>query len=174
MESKGDETDMNNQSTTACSSHGCPPARVRTGGMRIGFLWCAAVLSMLAAVNSLGAQPSFNGTPMFQAGRMPHSVAMGDFNGDGNQDLVVANKGSNDVSILLGNGKGGFLPAVNYAAGSKPWSVVVGDFNRDGKPDLAVANAASNNISILLGNGNGAFQPAVSYAVGSAGLDPRG
>ena len=32
----------------------------------------------------------------------------GDFNGDGRTDLAVANYGSNDVSVLLGNGDGTF------------------------------------------------------------------
>jgi streptogramin lyase len=86
------------------------------------------------------------------------------FNGDGKLDLVVANDGSNNVSILLGNGDGTFRAAVNYGvgSGSAPTSVAVGDFNGDGKLDLAVANELSNNVSILLGNGNGTFQAAVN------------
>ena len=44
----------------------------------------------------------------------------GDFNGDGRTDLAVANYGSNDVSILLGNGDGTFQPQVTYAVGSDP------------------------------------------------------
>ena len=66
---------------------------------------------------------------------------MGDFNGDGKPDLAVANSGSNNVSVLLGNGDGTFQAAVNYAAGNAPNSVAVGDFNGDGKADLAVANS---------------------------------
>ena len=44
----------------------------------------------------------------------PTSVAVGDFNGDGKLDLAVANYGSSNVSILLGNGDGTFKAAVNY------------------------------------------------------------
>src|SRR5215469_5518173 len=50
------------------------------------------------------------GSP-FGAGTEPRSVAVGDFNGDGKPDLAVANFGSNNVTILLGDGKGGFSPA---------------------------------------------------------------
>jgi hypothetical protein len=101
----------------------------------------------------------------FPAGIAPWSVAVGDFNGDGNQDLAVANFGSNNVSILLGNGDGSFQQ-VNYAAGSSPRSVAVGDFDGDGLPDLAVASA-SGTVRVLLGNGDGSFQTThVSYVAG--------
>ena len=52
------------------------------------------------------------------------SVAVGDFNGDGNPDLVRANTGANTVSMLLGNGDGTFQSAVGFAAGPGPTSVV--------------------------------------------------
>ena len=68
-------------------------------------------------------------------------MAVGDFNGDGKADLAVANLGSNNVAVLLGNGNGTFATAVTYASGgTAPFSVAVGDFNGDGKLDLAVAN----------------------------------
>jgi hypothetical protein len=106
--------------------------------------------------------------PAFSAGTGPDAVAVGDFNGDGKLDLAVANEGSNNVSILLGNGDGTFQAAVDYGAGSNPSSVAVGDFRSDGKLDLVVANDGSSNVSILLGNGDGSFQAAVNYGVGSA------
>jgi hypothetical protein len=95
------------------------------------------------------------------------NLVAGDFNGDGHLDLAVANSGSNDVSILLGNGDGTFQPAVEYAVGQQPMSIVAGDFNGDGRLDLATANASSNDISVLLGNGDGTFQPAKEYAAGN-------
>src|SRR5262249_39062652 len=96
---------------------------------------------------------SFASPVNFDAGNNPHSVAVGDFNGDGKQDLAVANRVSDNVSILLGDGAGSFSGPTNFGAGSGPYSVAVGDFNGDGKQDLAVANYFSNNVSILLGNG---------------------
>src|SRR5438132_4232718 len=102
----------------------------------------------------------------FGLGTTPLSVAVGDFNGDGKQDLAVANDGSNNVSVLLGNGAGSFSAAANFKVGSGPFSVAVGDFNGDGKQDLAVANDGSNNVSVLLSNGAGSFSAATNFGVG--------
>ena len=61
-------------------------------------------------------------------------------NGDGRADLAVANDLDNTVSVLLGNGTGGFGAKTDFATGVSPHSVAIGDVNGDGKPDLAVAN----------------------------------
>jgi len=67
----------------------------------------------------------------YDTGQGPSSVAIGDLNGDGYLDLAVANKDSNNVSVLLG----------------------IGDMNGDGDLDLAVANRHTNNVSILNNTG---------------------
>ena len=103
----------------------------------------------------------------FSVGVQPDSVAVGDFNGDGKQDLVVANAGAGNVSILLGKGNGTFQSPVSYAAGQGPFAqVAVGDLNGDGKLDVVVSNFGSNNVSVLLGNGDGTFRAATQYSVG--------
>jgi hypothetical protein len=112
--------------------------------------------------------PGFLAPLAFDAGTQPWSVAVGDFNGDGKQDLAVANVQSNNVSVLLGKGDGTFLPAVNYAAGPYANSVAVGDFNGDGKLDLAVAGVSG--VSVLLGNGDGTFMAAVNYSAGGTSV----
>src|ERR1035441_3319900 len=95
-------------------------------------------------------------------------VAVGDFNGDSRQDVVMVDGERNTIEIYLGNGDGTFQSALAYAVGALPVLAVAGDFNGDGKMDLAVTNNQSNNVSILLGNGDGTFQPAVNYPAANA------
>ncbi|MEH2051545.1 beta strand repeat-containing protein [Nostoc sp.] len=97
----------------------------------------------------------------------PISVAVGDFNKDGKSDIVTANNASQNVSVLLGDGNGGFATAKNFKVPSRPTAVTVGDFNGDGKSDLAVTSSYFNNVSILLGNGDGTFKSATQFAVGT-------
>ena len=99
-----------------------------------------------------------------------NDVAIGDFNDDGVEDLLTANLGANNVSVLLGTGSGSFARASNLAAGSEPGSVAVGDFNNDDAQDFAVANRRSNDVSVRLGNGNGGFGAREDLHVGA---DPR-
>ena len=93
----------------------------------------------------------------------PGYVAVGDFNGDGKQDLAVAGSLSPYVSILLGKGVGNFRLPKGVAVGDVPQSLAVGDFNGDGKQDLAVAGKRSNNVFILLGDGTGNFSAPTNF-----------
>ncbi len=76
-----------------------------------------------------------------------------------NIDLAVANKTSNTVTILLGDGRGNFPPTgVSDLTGlDAPVAIAAADFNGDGKTDLAVVNSGSDSVSIFLGNGDGTF-----------------
>ena len=113
---------------------------------------------------------SFQEQQRYPAGDGPISVAVADLNGDGDPDIVTANAGpvpgSNDVSVLLGNGDGSFQPQQRFPVGDLPQSVVVADVNSDGVPDIVTVNFSSSDISVLLSNGDGSFQDQQSFAVG--------
>ncbi|WP_338221395.1 FG-GAP-like repeat-containing protein [Algoriphagus sp. oki45] len=126
----------------------------------------ATTIFDLTITNPILNSGTFGAKTDFGTGSIPNSVSIGDFNGDGNQDLAVANSGSNNLSILLGNGEGGFGAKMDFETGGTPVSVSVGDFNGDGKQDLAAANLFSNNVSILLGIGNGDFGVKMDYGTG--------
>src|SRR5205807_2033800 len=122
---------------------------------------------MLTVTTPATCNPITFAATNFGAGTAPRSLAVGDFNGDGKQDLAVANQNSNNMSVLLGNGAGSFSAATNFGVGSSPRSMAVGDFNGDGKQDLAVSNINSNNVSVLLGDGAGSFSAAINFSVGA-------
>src|ERR1043166_2602830 len=81
-----------------------------------------------------------------------NTTSVNDFDLDGNLD--VASVGRDSVSILLGNGRGGFKFAAG-SSGTGAWGMSRGDLNGDGKPDLVLL--ANNGITVMLGDGMGAF-----------------
>jgi hypothetical protein len=105
----------------------------------------------------------------FATGDGTNSIAIGDFNHDNNQDVATANASDfpQNVSVLLGNGTGGFGSATNYTAGTSAYFVDIGDFNHDNNLDLVVANFNSANVSIFLGNGTGGFSTPTNFPAGS-------
>ena len=91
-------------------------------------------------------------------GYTPRTVAVADFNKDGNLDLAVTNYGDGTIAILMGNGNGTFGPATTFdAGGSNPQGIAVADFNGDGFPDIATTCWSSGTIGVLLSNGSGSF-----------------
>jgi len=123
-------------------------------------------LSLLLG-NGAGGFTAAAGSPIALPGFEPESMAGADFNGDGNLDIAVANNGGNNVTVLLGNGSGGFTQASGspFAVGVSPFSLMVADFNGDGIPDLATADNIGQDVSLLLGNGAGGFAPAVGSPI---------
>jgi hypothetical protein len=103
-------------------------------------------------------------------GKHPYQrIRAADLDGDGNADIVSTNLEGNNVTILLGDGKGGFRQPVGspFPCGDSPFSVAIGDVNGDGIPDLAIVNSPSSTtdrsgrdgLTILIGDGRGGFAP---------------
>ena len=114
------------------------------------------------------AAPSLLPPATFATGTYPDSIALGDFNGDGKIDVAVANAFSGNVSILLGDGAGGFAPGTAVSFGGEPIAVVAGDFNGDGKLDLVAADLYYNRVFLLTGKGDGTFDVGLPVSVGLA------
>jgi hypothetical protein len=113
-----------------------------------------------------GGSGEFAAKVNYGTGSIPHSVFSSDLDSDGDMDLTVANRISDNVSVLLNNGDGTFAAKVDYDAGNVPQSIFSSDLDRDGDMDLAVANYNSDNVSVLLNNGDGTFAAKVDYDVG--------
>jgi hypothetical protein len=91
-----------------------------------------------------------------------HSLAVSDLNGDGLLDIASANIGDGDLTLLLGDGKGGFREAANspLKLGAGAYQVKIADINQDGIPDLLVASTDDRGPDLLvaLGRGKGNFE----------------
>ncbi|HJU57074.1 MAG TPA: VCBS repeat-containing protein, partial [Pyrinomonadaceae bacterium] len=113
------------------------------------------------------------------SGLSPSSVVVGDFNGDGRQDLAVANRDADNVVVwrntcdLTPCGSARFRPAPGspLATGNFPASIAVADFNLDGKPDMAVAHRLASHVAIRLGDGLGGFTSAPNVPTDSQATD---
>jgi hypothetical protein len=100
-----------------------------------------------------------------------HDVAVADVSGDGRLDVLTTNEDDGTVSVLLGDGAGGFRPAKGspVAAGRHPYEgLSIGDLNGDTKPDVVVPNILGKAVTVLLGDGAGGFAaaPGSPVAVG--------
>ena len=94
---------------------------------------------------------------------------MGDFNGDGDPDLAVADQVTGEILVLRGTAGGGFTAPTPVGTATGPFSIAVGEFNGDGDPEPAVADQFSGNVLALLGNAGATFNPPATVA---SGADP--
>ena len=105
-----------------------------------------------------GFGPALNDGIGFPTGTNPVAVIVANLNG--RPDLVVANQGSNDVSVLLNVAQGNsftFVPGPRLSVGYGPVGLLYGDFFGNGTDDLVVSDSGSSNLMVLPSLGDGFF-----------------
>jgi uncharacterized protein (TIGR03437 family) len=135
---------------------------------------CCLLLTM--AMPIFASTPASFAFPTYRSlGAGCYAAASGDFNGDGNTDLVVACSGP-ALYIMLGNGNGAFTRkdiAVDFPSGAAVQDVFVADFNGDGKLDFCASSYGPGLLLrgiLLIGNGDGTFQEKMlDESVGAVG-----
>jgi hypothetical protein len=113
-------------------------------------------------------------------GHSDQGVRSADFNKDGRSDVVTTGQNINAISLLLGDGKGGFrkASASPFPAGTAPWPFTIDDVNRDGNPDVVVIpyhrdlrDLKQLGVTVLLGDGKGGFTAMHGSPLSLAGCD---
>jgi hypothetical protein len=113
-------------------------------------------------------------------GHSDQGVRSADFNKDGKPDVVTTGQNINAISLLLGDGKGGFrkAPGSPFPAGAAPWAFTIDDINRDGNPDVVVIpyhrdlrDLKQLGVTVLLGDGKGGFTTMRGSPLSLAGCD---
>lgn len=99
------------------------------------------------------------------------AIATGDFNGDGETDLVAINQDTGDVSILMNDPDYSFVNtdrpvSTVIPVDGKPIAVTCGDVNGDTFDDFAIVRASQEDVVLYLGNGDGTFQEGAAYPAG--------
>ena len=127
-----------------------------------------ASISTLRNTGSSGTV-SFAAKTDYAVGTSPRELRVGDFDGDGKPDLVVANLGPDNVSLLHNTGASGtisFAAKVDFSVGSNPRGLAVADLDGDRRPEVVVGNNGSTTLSVLY---NIADPPTISSLSATSG-----
>lgn len=125
-------------------------------------------LTLSLSVFAAQAAPIFrNPLPIRHSAWTPIGLVSADFNGDGHEDLLVADQ-QRGLNVLLANGTGPFAPA-KVTAVPVTGPPTAGDVNGDGQRDVLFADGSMGTVHVLRGNGDGTFTASGSFAVPLSG-----
>ena len=115
----------------------------------------------------------FTGCNQFDVGGEPYGLAAGDFDGDSNTDIVTANRADATLTVLWGQGNGGFDDEVlTIATGTTPLAAAAGDLDNDGADDIATVSNDDGFVYVYRTDGAGGFEEVV-YDQGDITLSPE-
>ncbi len=118
----------------------------------------------------------FSDSAAYGIGSRLSGAAAGDVDGDGREDILLADgaKGGHRFWLMIGKGDGSFQEPVKYATGGSPSWIVAEDFNNDSLVDVVTVNMKPRTIALMENDGHGGFQSASEYPyTGVTGTDDR-
>lgn len=123
--------------------------------------WDAANITVLYG----DGNGNFSDTSSFYAGvsGWPYSITCADFNNDSIIDLAISLWNTDSISILFGDGNGGFVFGSKIFSDSSPDNIEKADFNEDGNMDLVITSYTNQKVTVFLGNGSGGFSSPFHY-----------
>lgn len=126
-----------------------------TGPSRAQQLPMSRALTLLLA----DGKGSFRSTRLPLRTGEPWFAVISDLNGDRKPDIVATHHDMSQLTVLLGDGRGGFVEATAspFDFGDKAFHAVVSDVNRDDKMDVVAAGGDS--VRVMFGDGRGGFTP---------------
>jgi len=148
-------------------------------GVRVGDVNNDGDVDIVVADNGAGAgntvsillgngDGSFLDRSTLLTGTGPTDIALADFNGDGNLDIVTANNQgtTSGSSVYYGTGSGTFVIQATLTTGADAFSVTSGDWNGDGHLDLAFLNqTGAGTVTTFVNNGAGVFTNGATLTV---------
>ncbi len=124
--------------------------------------------------------PVFGEPTVYETGSYPRAITVGDFDGDGDQDIAVANQFDRSISLFanliygITYGVTDVQPGQLYeypnspmVTGEEYWSLSTGDVDQDSYIDLVGMNDGPEPVSILYGNGDGTFAAPIHFGQGT-------
>jgi hypothetical protein len=132
-------------------------------------------ISILKNNSSIGSPSlSYSASLKYTTGTSPVFVSFGDLDGDGKQDIVVANAKDSTLSIFKNNSTLDsiqLLPGIRLSTGNSPSIIVISDIDNDGKPDVVCTNSGSNTFSVFRNTSAGgvvSFASKIDYPTGKS------
>ena len=140
----------------------------------VGWLCVFAFVAFgqVAALAGQNCERPFAAPWSLSAGDQPTSVVVGDIDGDGDADVVIANESSHSLTISTSVGGGRFeTSTIGFVFGTSPRGLVGADFDGDGDLDLAFVQTFVNQVWVLKNSGRGSFSAPAVYTTGGSGSE---
>jgi hypothetical protein len=143
-------TGMGSNFEQACPTFRPPPMGMMARGC-VGVYYTSLANDMQGNLFSVRT-PESGGCRRYHLPFAPDGICGGDFNGDGHQDVAIASRETNKLSIMNGDGLGGLLDPpfdVDLPTGAVGGPVACGDIDRDGRDDVVVVNALTGSVYVM-------------------------